>query len=891
MFMPHKKISAFKGIAEHIDPTQLSDGLAQNMYNLDVDKPLGALSLRDGYTKKYSETYTSILSSYEYELENGDVILIFNDNGTFKYYKNGTYIGSLTLPGGSAVATDFTHQYLGWKNSIRVTTGSGATNHILWFGETDRDETDNNGLFGDVLGDSGTPDYRLLRSQLIPVSGSFSDNVNSIAYLNGSYYVSYNSSLLIEKRNSDFLLEDKWFVNEDSENIDVSGGTYVSLSAGATTLYVGVSGGTYEINPYTHKILNEETTVTAIKSIANDGTHIYSLSNGGFVNKILISSFSSIANQGGFSTTAIACDSTASTGELYVSDTSAVVSQLNKSDLTAITHTYDLTTINGSISSISGMALKSGSLFVSCLKNPSGDVDSYIADLDASDVSTLNTSYLKSGFQINTVFLDADSNVRCQDDSYGVIVSPTAATIYTDMVSITADAYGLGDLGTGTYYYKYAIEDVDGQIYTMSDAIRVTVTGGAGSSYIRLCACGDRSQADVFEEFYRIRKIHIYRSFSEGDSEESEYSLLKTVDINDRGWENDSTYNIYYFDYTDNTVQSEISSTTYEEMSGISDNTKPRFVNGKYFTWVDNQLHLANIYSDGEGFPSQIVKSGVNAPDSIALYDTYKFQGHGGEIKGISNLFGRTVVFKEREGAFYYNNTLADAFEPGISSDRGYVKVDDVIYYDNIRGVYILASQSSQMISDPIRGLHNDASQAHSEATMFYHDALNRLIISYGSGDYSFVYSIAHKTWVPYTNFYFRNFFKNSSSQYIGANATNFQLLFDGFATDDSTPINIYWKSGVISFEADGFDNEVTQLQRRITINVTTAGTIKIYNPNGTLLKTVTLSDVSTDYTVITDFLSGLWCEGIIVEISSDVSEFLLSQMVFKHNVIGETVG
>lgn len=892
-----KQISGFKGLLRNVDQAQLPNEYGTVCTNLNVDEPIGQLSLRKGYAPWGSkDDFTNLLTAFEYTIEDdsGAVITLVNDNGKFEYFKNGAYVEALTPPTGATIDVTTYNSYFGWRNAIRITTGTGATNYILWFGYTSRDETNNDGLFGDAIGDSGTGVYRFLRSQLINTNGVFSIRTSSIVYLDSYYYISLVDSRWIEKRDSNFQLVDMWAVNED-ENVSADDNSRVSLATDGTYLYAGTSGGMYQINPYTHKC-TAYITQANILDVCTDGTDIYFI-DATEVYKHAISGFTlndtadadSTAGTGFTAATKITCDDTATTGIFYVADLTTI-RQRGKNDIAADDDTYALGTIDAGISAVIALQWKDADqVFVSCYD--AGDGNSYIVDLDASGVSTKNAHYQDDNLRIVSFPLVGGTTIRAVDGYFGILKNVDSATfINPEFTSLSIVSSGTGSLAAGSYFYKICVEDVDGQVYTLSDPILFNSVAGSSQLNLRVSATGDRSESNKFGEFYRIKYVHIFRAFnSDTDAGEpsSDYNFLKTIDINDSGWDYNSDYEIYYFNYTDNTVQSSISPTTYLETSGISPNTKPRHVNGKYWTWLNDQIHLASIYNDGDSFPSRIVVSPVNAPDSIAFYDTYDFHdGVGSSITGISSFYNRTVVFKQFSMGIYVDGDLEDSLEIGLAAARGLVKHNNEIYFLNDSGLYRMTNNTPVKISDPVRDLLGAASASQ----VFYADEFDRVIVQNSS--VCLVYSVPTNTWVKYQWATFADFYKNSDGNFIGAASSELMTLFTG-TDDDGTAIDVEFESGLINLSEIGEDEEFYEVILRLALTLTGSGTntFVIYDADKTSLKSETLTATSSTYPITKNiYMQSVWAESFSWEIRAQATVFLLSGIMAKYATAGEAV-
>lgn len=848
--MPYIRINNFKGINEYVDFAELPKEYAQQCINLDPDQTLGRLIKRKGYTKKYATSFTNIISAYEAKLEtSGEVILIVNDNGTFKYFKDGTYVGVLSTPGGSAIDATFKNDYFAWKDSIRMTTGNGSTNHILWFGYTKRDTADNDGLFGDAIDDNGT--YRFMRQQMIP-QGIYA-NVRKIISIGGYYYVlkhyKYDkpadvtlskSSVYLEKRDSNYQLVDiinplekiTGYTpdNPDSNMQIATDGTYLYVCAKVVlALFSTKSYRLYKINPSTLEVV-AEVAITGnlrVTDLAANSTSVYAVSTGQLeeFNNSLVSQ----------STTT---SSMANCYAVYADDSNVYTGNARTVQVRDVA---DLPTVDNTSSTLGGTAndyifslLISDSLLWVTLSSRADYVPVFYGTVYALNTTTLATSSSYThAVEPSALFEKSAGVYRVVSAKYGTIQEPDSAdsTYYPFIVGINARSEGIGSITdmpipeTGTYFYKVSIVDRSGQEYALSDPaiIQYSATNDVYRRTRVTLSCPD-SDTDYHARISSFKIYRAYNSISEDEqSPQTNYKFLREININDTGWEYDATNDVYYFSFLDTTKEEFISDITFEESSGISDNVKPRYVNGKYMTWFNDELHLANVNVGGRVYKNLIVRSSPNQPDAISFYNTYLYQEDSDEIFGITNTYNRAVVLKEKRIGLFFDDKLEQEFYPGISSESGYYKHNNDIFYLNSSGVYALTGNTHQRINDPIVTTYGSISD-YTDGCMYYFDDRDRLIISF-PGEESFINSLRYNTWTIYNNHSFKGYFKNDSGQYIGYSSTYFyQLFYDG--DDDGTDITVTYESPLLSMEnIEGVDNEFYQIQRRLAVVAAAGGT------------------------------------------------------------------
>jgi hypothetical protein len=364
--------------------------------------------------------------------------------------------------------------------------------------------------------------------------------------------------------------------------------------------------------------------------------------------------------------------------------------------------------------------------------------------------------------------------------------SGDGSTVFPTFVGVNVKGtVASGSLAVGTYFYKIAVEDTDGQIYTLSDPAIQSIDA-VSNIQVRL-TCHD----DDVNYYYRIANIRIYRAYNEvedADVPSTDYKFLKKIDINSSGWKDDTTdHELYYYDHTDSVDEDTISSVTFLEDSGIEDNVKPRYVNGKFMAWVDDQLHLANFYHDGENFRNRIARSSINQPDALAFYDYYDFDvGDGEQINGITEIYGRSIVFKKRKMGVFFDARWEKTYVPGAHNAQAIHKVNELVYFVSLDGIHVFDGTRIHNIHYPVEDYFNAINKDSLPPVVFFVDGRDRIyfIMSGGSGGVA-VFNVRYKTWTWYDeNLSYNGCFKNYAGEYIGWNDTRF------FIFEDSTYVN-----------------------------------------------------------------------------------------------------
>jgi len=227
-----------------------------------------------------------------------------------------------------------------------------------------------------------------------------------------------------------------------------------------------------------------------------------------------------------------------------------------------------------------------------------------------------------------------------------------------------------------------------------------------------------------------------------------------------------------------------MSDVSYLTNSGISENVKPRYTNGKFFTFLDNQMHMGNFYCDGIDYHNYVIRSPIDQPDNLPFYDYYDYEiGDGDVIKGMTKIYGRTVLFKNKKFGIFYNGNLEREFLPGLSSDAAFFVHNEDIYYISNIGLHIFTGGEVVNVKNAVK-TYFDAATSYANATVFYFDNKDRVIWSLRA-DRSFIYNLKYKLWMYYLDdFAFRGYFKNYDNEYIAWTQTNFYEIMNGTTKD-----------------------------------------------------------------------------------------------------------
>ena len=858
----------FKGLAQHVENEELDPRFCHTLINLNVDDPVGRLSLRDGWALKYNDTLTDILSAYEYRFEDsGQTVLIFNDNGTLRYLLNGTIQSNPSLPSGATLEAAFRNQYLGYRNGIIITTGNGATNYVLGFYYTKRLAASNDGLFGNAVEDTGN--YRLLKSQLNFEEGMFA-RIYNIVQIGTYYYISFQSSKWVEKRDSNWQLVDKFIANTDA-----AANTTVALAADSTYLYIGTEDGVYKVNPNGLSIVQSSTAITGVRGLAVDADYLFAISETE-ISRFNIADFTTEVDETHVDNFYdITCEPS-SGGAIYTLDSSGNLSRYVKNDFADGNHTH-VAVVGGTPKHIifdntNNYVVVPGGAFVKRY------TDSTLALVDTNTFTDCNLQAIMPDF-------------KCIDDDFGAVYPFNSTTpSYPNLFTLAIYSLENGDIEAGTLFYKIAVEDTLGNISIPSDPAFVTIEASTDKVNLRI-SCNDTLNVQL----YRIKYVHIFRAYSstaDAETPTTNYKLLKTIDINDQAWVNNANQNIWYYAYADNTTETTISTVTYEEMSGVNESVKPRYTNYKYITQLGDYFHVANFRYDGVNYKNRVVISAFGTPDVVPLStDYYDFGlGDGDVIKGISNIYGRTIVFKDRRAGYFYEKELEKEFPDGLAYDSSFFRREDDLFYIGKKGLYWVKGAEAVRISDPVK-TYFAAISTWTHANVFYLEDKDRVIFAV-PGTRSFIYNTKYDVWTTYdaTGFPWRGLFKNFDNEYIAWSGTRFGKVFAGATTDNSAAITIGYESPILKFsDRDGEAVCLTREDYRVNLTTATSFALYLYKyytaSNKTAIDTHTMVDpTSTSIAHKSHFLTSCWGEAFSWLLSGSGTVFILSSLTIGFN-------
>jgi len=793
--MPKFSINKFKGLKQDINYPELPLQYCHVCTNLNVDDDVGALKIRGGSVKKYNEAlsgypFTSLVSVFEYRYEvASETVLIVNDNGTLKTMTDGGAPASLSLPTGATLESGFQNYYLGYKDHVLITTGNSSTNYILWYGYVDREIDDNTALFGNVKEYTG---YILTKSQLVCPHGMFS-NIRSMVYINDFYYVSFLNSIYIEKRDTSFRLVERFDVHPDGATETATAGRDIVLCRpyDAEILYavgrhqvdevvawkIDVDGWKLEGEYVSDSLSGVDANSNLGGACADEANLFIAITDAddGIVLKVGVTDMALDDSDLIDDILDICCDDTDNIGLYYVLE-AGDISAYDKSGMVSASDT-DATPVDAQYCHYDDV---NDELYIT-----DQDGDGHVFIYDGTDIAG-GPDDEENVDEPKALVFTSLTTMMAVSSKYGTLEDiADVETGYPGLIGINHVSSESGKLDAGTYWYKLSLVDQDGQEYTLSDPIFVNVPVD-NKVNLRVIA-----HADYLDELYRVEYINIYRAANTTSQDEefpsTDYKFLKQIDINSSTWEDDEDdHELFYYDYTDDTTEDTISTTTFLESSGISDTVKPRLINGKYFTWVNDQLHLANFNHDGETYKNRILRSADNAPDALAFHDYYDFDvGVGEAINGITELNGRAIIFKDRKMGMFYDGRWEQTFEPGAHNSHAFYKVNDIIYYVSTKGIHAFDGSRLINIHYPVIDYFIQLNKDTYPPNVFYVDGKDRLYFTM-RGQGVAVYNTRVKTWTWYDgNIAFYGCFKNYAEEYIGWNATTFYEFEDNTSVND----------------------------------------------------------------------------------------------------------
>lgn len=809
--MPKFKIEKWRGINTHLSSRSNPEYL-EDMNNLMVDDESGELVSRKGYEAKL-DTKVTILDKfiiYQDEAWGKDVLVAFNNvsagsrniwvytrtiDTDNQFVKLGEYdYGSSTFSSA---------EFLQTQNSLRIGTGTVSTDKAL-FASYLSQEMFNNADFtnsdfyllkqqwvqqanqinygGRIEWDASRERFYVLTTRGVEIKDS---DFHTVRILEGvvTFYDQINLITTLESNqigNCCFQGDTLYACGrrQDSDDYgilmwDISSDYKLSSTSITRTAAAGVihhiccdssnvyecwqdKAGTGYITEYTTSLggaANRATLNDCIYGIALDSTYVFVIDKKNTAEKLV----------------RMHRTTHATTNYSHGKGSAGVVGQMH-SDGTFLhwTHgaNYYTTTISTFANALAGSSSYTGdNIFAVSLQNSLYyfTYDSGIIEERSTGILTTNIYPGKVNLQINSLFLSR----------------PTSKETYFYGVSV------VDHLGQESHL-MYGGSHPEG-----IGAVGLVVNFMAESEKYSELSSPTQDPADnnsIWGMYRRIKKIKIYRAFAPANDAAyptTNYTFLTEIDIDDARWvvNNPSGTNYDYaeFTYLDNTAQSDISSVTYEESSGLQETFKPYYTNWKHAANSNNQFYYGNVYTDDE-YISQIIQTGYNQPDVLYQLPTNIeiFSANDGTgISAFASIYNRLWIFKESKVGLYNGLVQEYIYDIGTTAPGSVVTYNNVVYFISNNGIYALSPDGYERISLPIDDLLASESSVDSSSATYYK---RRNQLWFHAGSYVvYVLNLNSNTWEKYT-------FTSDNS------GNNLQVIYNG---------DIYADSGAWVFKHD----------------------------------------------------------------------------------------
>ena len=354
----------------------------------------------------------------------------------------------------------------------------------------------------------------------------------------------------------------------------------------------------------------------------------------------------------------------------------------------------------------------------------------------------------------------------------------------------------------------------------------------------------------IWGMYRRIKKIKIYRAFAASNdaaNPTTNYTFLKEIDINDSRWvvNNPSGTNYDYAEFTilDDVAQSEISSVTYEESSGLQEAFKPYYTNWKHAVLDGASACYGNVYTDAV-YENQIIKTPAysldivyQTPANISIFT----QGISSGINRMVSVYGRYWVFKRDSVGLFNGLNVENVFNIGTLAADAITVRNNIVYFANNTGLYEMDSRGYRKISQQVDVFFRTADITN--GIIVFYERKNQLWFNYGSY-ILLVYNLDTKTWDRYS-FIGDNAGKGLVILYNGdIYSHNGAWIFkhDTGSNDDGANISLSLQSKKILIGGKFENAEIDSVFMEYKYSDSFPLFVKTVNENGTKSQSVTFS-------------------------------------------------
>ncbi len=769
-----KKYSEWRnygGVNTAVDEREGENFLASGTQNFDSNMIEGALVSRKGYASRLDTVVTDLENFFVYRDEewNKDVLLAYDKDSTEANRRLWLYTKTLGAAGNFTKIAEYSYgslrfgdriSFLLHRNGVRIGTGTGTTNKALFAGYIDRSIASGRAMFNDAI---EFADFFVTKQQWVQQPSLV--NHGKIVYdsTREKYYVLSTAGL--EIRDSDFYIE-RVLNDVVTERVAAGAAHYYSggLALTGNSLYVigQAPGGDYELILYDlsdNFVIDASSALTGKTgySVATNGTLVWITTHDGadgLVEEYSMDLSSSATRYTGAGDTlqGITYDST----YVYVCDKTNgdIVRMLIAAPYTTATFATGVTPID--------IAHYNGNLYFTTTTIVYETATSTFNAKTAKYTDTNQTNEFIS-FVSAIPYLSQRSGRIVYFD--GVTNFNEAGYIPTKLAIGSTNSTSTSD----TFFYALSVVDIYGQeshlmrgcaVHGNSPAPNVNLVISVNvdsENFAEMTSPStDPDQAvSVWNEFRRIQKIRVYRAYNEASQASeptTDYLFLREIDINDVNWSEVTANSLYTLTFYDGVSQSDISSVTYEESSGLPADLKPYYTNWQYATEFAGRFYYGNMRTD-DLYLQQIIESEPNAPDTIYQHDeniTLFFPRDGDEIKGFAESWNRLIVFKGLICGIFDGLNLEKIYEVGLQSPDSIVTWNNQVFFLFNNGFYQLTPSGFNRISLPVRTILESESAADLAAIAGTFFDQKEKVWWVAPGSRSYLYNVKKDAWDIY---------------------------------------------------------------------------------------------------------------------------------------------
>jgi len=848
------EIRDFKGLNLRMDETDQAPEYARELLNYDHTLVPGKLTIRHGYTRYLTDSFGYAQKGYEFLTSDNDrVYLMVSGDDLLAKVNTGDWTVQ-SLPEGCSIDADNVEFYT-YKDRVYIIS-PGSVPMVFIHIEAE-----------DLYNSYSTVDSWVLAkaSMVITHQGihlpkrviTNPDNSDQLIIATASSASSSQMSGGLEIRNkSDFTLvqrlgfEDETYSRWSMGRCDVAtDGTYVYVLAYAQAdtgsqrhMLLKYDPSTWEVLANYGHDLSED--LWDARSLAYYNSKVYV----GFDDGIKV-----------LNTTDLSVDTTYTAGPTYLK---ALAVDSNSGYLYAIEDhdsTRKLWRMSSDFAITSSVNLTYEAVSIGAA---SGNTYVYVVDADnkcikaykASDLSAVTDPVITQGNTYNTVVnpqgicwhadlgwlaLDAYKITRWTQQLIGGYLFFHYVSRLDDVGSVqfvltdTTTSSDENHLGDGQYFYAVSLV-YDGQEEAMMShpiycsLIQRTGDTNTFTNHLRLMV---KNEAQM----QRVSAFHIWRAFSpslSGPQPTSPFRFLRRISVTSAKWS--TVDGNFIYDFTDYKPEDQMSTMTFEAMTGMSETLRGREVSIDTATVLDGQLFAGGIhYTDDNGeavdLPQQVRWSPHGSMSQVPIgAENYTNIGDtsAGNIQAMQSVFNRTVAFTEHAVVFMYDGLIERTLTGYSLVDKNSLaKYDNSLFFATSDGIYILEGYNISKISDSLAE-NMQISRARGIAVperQEYWVTINNY--------YTYIFHLPTRSWRRYS-YTFESYYLNPDRQLIGLKPTALYQLNQG-TTDDGADITAVYKTPKMVFALDA----IKYLKRLI------------FRGTGALSLTVTCADKTDNYT------------------------------------------